>query len=308
LKKTAFIFPGQGTQYVGMAREFHDFCPASRRVFEIAEQETELPIRQICFEENEDIHKTKYTQPVLLSACCAILAAVQDAGIRPDFSAGLSLGEYAALVASEVMPFETAVRTVCRRAMFMTEAVPGGTGGMMAVLSRRTIPIEDICEKIEGEVGVANYNCPGQRVISGENNALAQAAEQLKEAGASRIVPLKVEGPFHSRMLTTAGEKLGQLLMKTKLNEPRIPFVSNVTARGEADPEEIRQLLARQVCSPVRWEQSIEYMIEQGVTTFVEIGPGKTLSNFIKKIDPSVQSFHVETLSDLENLKKAAGE
>jgi [acyl-carrier-protein] S-malonyltransferase len=175
---------------------------------------------------------------------------------------------------------------------------------MMAVLSRKSLPIEEICAQTEGTVSVANYNCPGQQVISGENAALQAASKKLLESGASRVVPLQVEGPFHSELLKSAGEKLGSLLEKTRIQKPQIPFVSNVTAEEAEDPKEIAQLLSRQVYSPVRWQQTIEYMIGQGVTVFVEIGPGRTLSNFVRKIDPSVQTFHVETPEDLEELKK----
>lgn len=304
MSKTAFIFPGQGAQYTGMAKQFFDTYEESRRIFSRASAAAGFSIEEICFNNQEKINETRYTQPALLTASCAILAAVEAEGIFADMTAGLSLGEYCALTAAGTLKLEDAVTIVCKRGIYMDEAVPAGYGGMTAVISRKPVPIEKICEETEGIVTVANYNCPGQQVISGEKEAVEKAAEKLLEAGAFRAVPLKVSGPFHSPLLKDAGQKLKDLLNNASLEEPQIPFVSNVTARQVKDPEEIRSLLGQQVCSPVRWQQSMEYMIGEGVDTFIEIGPGKTLSNFARKIDRTVSVFHVETVEDLKQLKE----
>lgn len=304
MERTAFIFPGQGAQYVGMAREFYDTYEVSRRVFSEASQAAGFSMEELCFTENERIHETRFTQPALLTACCAILRAVWQEGLSAGMTAGLSLGEYCALTAAGVLDFADAVRIVCSRGIYMEEAVPCGLGTMAAVISRKELPIEEICRETEGIVTVANYNCPGQRVISGETKAVEEAAGKLREAGAARVVPLTVSGPFHSPMLREAGAKLEMLLQKTELKRPGIPFVSNVTAEEVSEPEMIRRLLGKQVSSPVRWEQSMRYMMQNGADTFVEIGPGKTLSNFARKIDRSLRVYHVETVEDLRQLKK----
>lgn len=302
MSKTAFIFPGQGAQYVGMAKEFFDTHTESREMFRIASEAAGFSVEELCFTENEKIHQTRYTQPALLTACCAIWAAVKTAGINAAAAAGLSLGEYCALTAAGAMDFADAVKVVCRRGIYMEEAVPDG-GAMMAIISRRPVPAEDICRGVDGIVSVANYNCPGQQVISGEKNAVEEAAERLLEAGAARAVPLRVSGPFHSPMLEGAGKKLGMLLETVDIKAPRIPFISNVTAGMVSEPGEIKRLLGRQVCSSVRWQQSMEYMIREGVNTFVEIGPGRTLSKFAGKIDRSVRVYNVEKAEDLQELK-----
>ncbi len=301
--KIAFIFPGQGAQYRNMARDFYEQIQASRSIFEEASRVSGMSIESLCFEDEQRLNQTRYTQPALFTANCAVLKAVEQLGLKPDMTAGLSLGEYCALTAAGVFSFEDAVQVVCSRGIYMEEAVPEGTGAMMAILTRKEIPMEDICEKVPGQVVVANYNCPGQRVISGDRQSVETAAEKLLAAGAARALPLKVSGPFHSPLLETAGKQLFDRLEGVKMNAPSIPFVSNVTAQEEREPEKIRELLGRQVCSPVYWQQSMEYMIANGADTFVEIGPGKTLTNFLKKIDKSVKTYHVEKIQDLEELK-----
>ena len=307
MSRTAFIFPGQGSQYVGMAREFYDTYDESRRIFDQASKAAGFSLEEICFTENEKINETKYTQPALLTASCAILKAIEKEGIHADVTAGLSLGEYCALTAADTMEFSDAVKVVCQRGMYMEEEVPAGQGTMSAVISRKPVPVEEICREIcletGGTVTVANYNCPGQRVISGEKAAVEKASRKLLDAGAARVLPLKVDGPFHSPMLKGAGEKLKTYLEQVEVKEPSIPLVSNVTAHMEQQPEQVKELLGQQVYSPVRWQQSMEYMIREGVDTFVEIGPGNTLSNFAKKIDRSLHVFHVETVADLKELK-----
>lgn len=302
--KTVFMFPGQGAQYVGMAKELYDARSESREIFERASKVTGLPMEELCFQENEKLHQTRYTQPALLTAICAILKAVEKENMHADMVAGLSLGEYAALVAAGALEFETAVDLVCKRGILMEEAVPVGKGNMAAVISKKTLPIEQICAKTEGLVTVANYNCSGQQVISGEAEAVKKASETLIEAGAFRVVPLNVSGSFHSPMLKNAGEKLNTHLNELKIQQPKISFYSNVTAKEEKDPERIKDLLSQQVYSSVLWQQSIEEMIKNGADTFVEIGPGKTLSGFMKKIDRSAVVYHVENLSELMELAK----
>lgn len=297
--KTAFIFPGQGAQYVGMGREFYEQIAVSRVAYEVAGKVCNVDMEALCFEENENLDRTEYTQLAILVTSVAMLWALEEKGVRPDVCAGLSLGEYSALVAAGVMDYEDACRVVRQRGIYMQEAVPAG-GAMSAVLGGEKAVIEKICERDEGIVEIANYNCPGQIVISGEQKALERAAVALKEAGAKRIVPLKVSGPFHSSMLREAGRKLQRELENVSLHSITIPYIANVTAEYVTDHAVVKKLLERQISSSVRWEQTIRTMLADGVDTFVEIGPGKTLTGFMKKIDRTVRVLNIERLEDLE--------
>ena len=302
--KIAFIFPGQGAQYPGMAEDFCRQRQESRRVLDLAEQISGLDMKALLFDrEDQRLNQTAYTQIALLTAELAIAEAVKACGIRPDMTAGLSLGEYAALVTAGVFSMEDALRIVRKRGIFMQEAVPTG-GAMAAVLGLDGAVIADICEKTPGIVSIANDNCPGQIVITGEAAAVEKACETLKTVGAKRCIPLKVSGPFHGKLMEPAGEKLEQVLLKASVGDIRIPFVSNVTAAFVTDKSQVRGLLKRQISSSVLWRQSIEQMRTAGADLFLELGPGKTLSGFLRKIDRSVKVINIETIQDLEKLKE----
>lgn len=299
--KTAFMFPGQGAQYVGMGKDFYERIPVCKEMFKLAGEASGLDVEALCFEENEQINITEYTQIAMLAAEVAMLKAVEEKGIRPDVTAGLSLGEYGALVASGVMTPEEVFKIVRKRGIYMQEAVPDG-GAMAAILGLDTEIIEKICGETPGMVSVANYNCPGQIVITGENEAIQEAITKLTEAGAKRCVPLKVSGPFHSPMLVGAGEKLAKELEAVAVHEIQVPYIANVTADYVRKMEDVKPLLEKQVSSSVKWQQTIERMLADGVDTFIEIGPGKTLSGFMRKINRDVKVLNVEKVEDLEKL------
>lgn len=304
--KVAFMFPGQGSQYIGMGKEFYDTFPVCKEVFETASRASGLDVVSLCFEENEQIHITEYTQIAMIAAEAAMLKAVEEKGIKPDVTAGLSLGEYGALMASGVLTPEDAFALVRKRGIYMQEAVPTG-GAMTAVLGLDTAKIEEACESTEGIVSVANYNCPGQTVITGEAAAVEAAAAKCSEAGAKRCVPLKVSGPFHSAMLAGAGKKLGEALKNVEIHPIAIPYIANVTAAYVTNTEEVKPLLEKQVSSPVKWQQSVERMIADGADTFIEIGPGKTLTGFMRKINREMKVYSIEKPEDLEKVAEALG-
>lgn len=300
--KIAWLFPGQGAQFVGMGKDFYENFPESRAVYEEASDLTGLDIKKICFEENEKIHLTEFTQVAILTTSIAMLRIWKKKAPVADVCAGLSLGEYSALVACGAMRFEDAVRVVRERGILMQEAVPAGEGMMTAVLGMEKEIVEEILSSLE-EVQIANYNCPGQIVISGRTEAVELAAKKLKAAGAKRCIPLKVSGPFHSDLLLGAGERLAKVLKPIEFSEHKIPYVTNVTAEYISGTAEIKELLCRQVSSGVRWQQSVERMIANGVDRFIEIGPGKTLSGFVKKINREVSVFSIGAMEDLEAVK-----
>lgn len=301
MSKTAFIFPGQGSQYVGMGKEFYENLPICREVYDLASEVTGLDLPKLCFMENEQIHQTEYTQICMLATEVAIYMALEQNGYQPDVTAGLSLGEYGALVASGVMTAEEAFEVVRKRGIYMQQAVPTG-GAMAAVLGLDGGKIEQICEQTEEQmqlaVSVANYNCPGQIVISGKAEAVQTAGEACKEAGAKRVVPLKVSGPFHSKLLTDAGKQLREALDKAEIRENFVPYIANVTADYVTEQSQVKPLLECQIYSPVRWQQTIERMLADGVDEFVELGPGKTLSGFIKKINRNVKVCNIDKMED----------
>lgn len=297
--KVAFLFPGQGAQFIGMGKDFYENFSESRRVYEEASDLIGLDLKKICFEENEQIHITEFTQVAILTTSIAMLRAWQKDAVKMDVCAGLSLGEYSALVACKAMRFKDAVRVVRERGILMQEAVPVGEGTMAAVLGMEKEKIEEVLASLRG-VQIANYNCPGQIVISGKTKAVELAVENLKAAGAKRCIPLKVSGPFHSDMLLGAGEKLAKVLEPIEFLEHEVPYVTNVTAEYVTGIKEIKDLLRRQVSSGVRWQQSVEYMIANGVEKFIEIGPGKTLSGFVKKIDRNVLVSNIGTVEDFK--------
>ena len=301
MKKIAFIFPGQGSQYVGMGKDFYETFPCAKEMIDLAEKVSGIPMKELLFEENENINITKYTQIAMLADELAIWSVLREKGFESVVNAGLSLGEYAALVASGVMTPEDAFRVVAKRGEYMQEAVPTG-GAMTAVLGADTAVIEKICEETEGIVSIANYNCPGQIVITGEQQAVDAAAAALKEAGAKRCTPLNVSGPFHSAMLLPAGEKLAAELEQVEIHEIAVPYITNVTADYVTDPSQVKELLKKQISSSVRWQQSVERMIADGVEAFIEIGPKKSLCGFMKRIDKTVPAYHVDKVTDLDSV------
>ncbi len=302
--KIAFMFPGQGAQYVGMGKEFYENNEKSKAVYEAASKAVGLDIEALCFEENTDINITEYTQIAMLTTEVAMLQAVLELGVTPDVTGGLSLGEYSALVASGVMDFEDCARVVRKRGIYMQDEVPAGQGGMAAIIALDAEKITEVCDRVDGIVGIANYNCPGQIAISGEKEAVEKASVLLKEAGAKRCIPLNVSGPFHSPMLKGAGEKLAEELKHVEIHDIAIPYVTNVTGDFVKDKDEVKDLLAAQVSSSVKWIQCVEAMLQDGVDTFIEIGPGKTLSSFVKKINKEVKIVNVDQYADLEKVKE----
>ncbi|KGE16929.1 ACP S-malonyltransferase [Paenibacillus wynnii] len=302
--KIAFVFPGQGAQAVGMGKDIFDALPQCRAVFEKGDEVLGFPLSTLIFEGPEsDLKQTVNTQPALLTASTAYLTALQDLGIKPDYVAGHSLGEYSALVAAGVLSYEDAVSLVRMRGRFMEEAVPGGTGAMAAVLGAERDALAELCRSVSetsGPVELANVNCPGQIVVSGSQDGVNGVVQRVKEAGGKRAIPLEVSGPFHSSLMKEAADRLAEELKKVTFHTPSVPVVVNVTAAPVTDPEEIRELLVRQVYSPVLWQDSVEWLIADGVDTFVEIGSGSVLTGLIRKIDKSVKLININSLESAQ--------
>ncbi len=307
--KIAFVYSGQGAQYFGMGQELYENYSVVRDIFNQAGESLDLDMTKLCFEENDLLHQTTYTQPAILTVSLAIDALLKEKGIQPDIVAGLSLGEYSAFVKAGVLSFKDAVRLVKKRGQYMTDAVPLGEGAMSAVMGLDRQTIKAACDEasVLGVVSPANYNMPGQIAIAGVKEAVEKAGELLLERGAKRVVPLQVSGPFHTQLLEPASLQLEEALKFVSVNEPSLPVVSNTIAEVFKDKEQIKNMMVKQVMSPVYWEDSVRTMVDLGVDTFIEVGPGKTLSSFIKKIDKTVTTLNVENEKTLKKtLKKLA--
>lgn len=301
MSQIAFIFPGQGAQEPGMGKDFYENSASAREVFDQAESLLGLDMKKLCFEENDELNITEYTQIALLTACMAMERVVREQGVAPQVTAGLSLGEYCAIVSAGGMELSDAMRLVRKRGILMQEAVPAGQGSMAAVLAMDGPSIEKVLEGREG-VWIANYNCPGQIVITGYKTPVEEASKALQEAGAKRVLPLNVSGPFHSPLMQPAGEGLKEIFAGMKMSPLKVPYVTNVTAEYVDDIAQTEELLIRQVSSSVRWQQSVEKMIAAGVDTFVEIGPGRTLNGFLRKIDRQVKGYNIRTWEEMQKV------
>ena len=303
MSKIAFIFPGQGSQYVGMGKDFYDSYEEVRELFRLANEVTGLNLEEICFTENEKLNRTEYTQIAMLLVEMSILKVVRRLGVTADMSAGLSLVEYGALAAADVLSDRDLLDLIRKRGIYMQNAYPTG-GGMCAILGLETELVEKACEETDGYVRIANYNCPGQLIITGEKAPVTNAAKKCSELGAKKTVELNVSGPFHSSLLKDAADKLAEELKNVSINNPGIPYVCNVDATEVTNNESIAKLLSDQVISPVKWEQSFRFMLDKGIDTFIEMGPGKTLAGFAKRIDRAAKVISIQTVEDLEKLSE----
>jgi len=303
MSKVAFVFPGQGSQYVGMGKDIFEQDNLVQELYYQAQEVLGYDLSEICFYGPENrLLLTEITQPAVLITSLAVLKLLSRKGIEPNSVAGHSLGEYSALAAAGSVEFQDAVSLVARRGRWMTEAVEPGRGAMAAVLGLSAERVEELCAAASGTVQIANYNCPGQYVISGDNETVEAAAAAAKDSGAKKVVFLKVSGPFHSSLMAPVGFKLRDALDKVRFQAPKCRFYANVTGEYIDSSEQIKELLVQQVQRPVRWEQTVKNMIADGVDTFIEVGPGKVLSGLIRKISRDVRVANVEDWKSLQAL------
>lgn len=310
MSKIAFVFPGQGSQKVGMGKDLFEKYPEARAVFAAVDDALGEQLSALCFEGPEDALKlTANTQPAILTVSLAVHAIVSKRGLAPAYVAGHSLGEYSALVAAGALPLADAARAVRARGTFMQEAVPAGVGAMAAVLGLEPDKVKAACDAAaQGEVvAPANYNSPEQTVIAGNAAAVTRAEAKLKEAGAKRVMPLPVSAPFHCALMDPVKPRLAEVLGKVKVSAPRVPVVTNVEAKPNADASRVVPLLLEQVSSPVRWIECVEALKAEGVTRIIELGPGKVLAGLVKRISKDIETFNVEDSASLDKTLAALG-